>query len=221
MASLGTHFQNNPKDLISDSKTVFKGVNYRITILSERLVRFEYSLNGIFIDNATEIVHNRNFPVPKFKADQDEKFLVITTKYFILQYAKEKPFKGPSFAPDSNLKVKLVNTDKMWYYDHPEARNYKGSAFSIEDFGAETSLSNGLYSTDGFATLDDSHSLIIDNEGYLESIDNKRIDIYLFIYRRDFGLCLKDYFTLTGYPPLIPRYALGIWWNRDQIYSNF
>ena len=219
MASLGTHFQNNPKDLISDSKTVFKGVNYRITILSERLVRFEYSLNGIFIDNATEIVHNRNFPVPKFKADQDEKFLVITTKYFILQYAKEKPFKGPSFAPDSNLKVKLVNTDKMWYYDHPEARNYKGSAFSIEDFGAETSLSNGLYSTDGFATLDDSHSLIIDNEGYLESIDNKRIDIYLFIYRRDFGLCLKDYFTLTGYPPLIPRYALGIWWNRDQIYS--
>ena len=39
------------------------------------------------------------------------------------------------------------------------------------------------------------------------------------MYRRDFGLCLKDYFSLTGFPPLIPRYALGIWWNRDMIYS--
>lgn len=29
----------------------------------------------------------------------------------------------------------------------------------------------------------------------------------------------KDYFTLTGYPPLIPKYALGLWWNRERIYS--
>lgn len=39
------------------------------------------------------------------------------------------------------------------------------------------------------------------------------------MYKRDFGLCLKDYFTLTGYPPLIPKYALGLWWNRERIYS--
>ena len=39
------------------------------------------------------------------------------------------------------------------------------------------------------------------------------------MYRRDFGLCLKDYFTLTGYPPLIPRYALGVWWNKSEIYN--
>jgi len=219
MASLDAHFQINPDNLISDSKVVFKGVNYRITILSERLIRFEYSLDGKFYDGATEIVHNRNFSVPKIKAEQDDKFLVITTKYFMIQYAKEKPFKGPSFAPDSNLKVKLVNTDKMWYYNHPEARNFKGSAFSIEDFGSETTLSNGLYSTDGFAFLDDSNSMLIDNDGFMIPNTTKRMDFYLFAYRRDFGLCLKDYFTLTGNPPLIPRYALGIWWNRDQIYS--
>ncbi len=219
MASLGEHFKINPETLLPDRNNVFKGVNYRITILSERLIRFEYSLKGEFYDGATEIVHNRKFPKINLKVEQDDKFLVITTKYFILQYAKEKPYKGPSFAPDTNLKVKLVNTDKIWYYNHPEARNFKGSAFSIEDFGAETKLSNGLYSTDGFATLDDSHSLLIDNDGFLISPTNKRQDFYLFIYRRDFGLCLKDYFTLTGYPPIIPRYALGIWWNRDQIYS--
>ncbi len=219
MASLGEHFKINPDNLISDNKSIFKGINYRITILSERLVRFEYSLNGNFYDGATEIVHNRNFPTPKIKVEQDEKYLVISTKYFILQYAKEKPFKGPSFAPDSNLKVKLVNTDKIWYFNHPEARNFKGSAFSIEDFGSETNLSKGLYSTDGFASLDDSHSLLINADGFMEPNTNKRVDLYLFAYRRDFGLCLKDYFTLTGFPPMLPRYALGIWWNRDQIYS--
>ena len=219
MASLEKHFQINLDNLISDSKVVFKGVNYRITVLSERLIRFEYSLDGKFYDGATEIVHNRKFNVPKIKVEQDDKYIVITTKYFMMQYAKEKPYKGPSFAPDSNLKVKLVNTDKMWYYTHPEARNFKGSAFSIEDFGSETSLSNGLYSTDGFALLDDSNSMLIDESGCLFSSDSKRVDFYLFVYRRDFGLCLKDYFTLTGYPPLIPRYALGIWWNRDQIYN--
>lgn len=219
MASLDAHFKVNPENLVSDSKIVFKGVNYRITILSERLIRFEYSLDGNFYDGATEIVHNRNFKPPVIKAEQDDKFLVITTKYFMIQYAKEKPFKGPNFAPDSNLKVKLVNTDKMWYYNHPEARNFKGSAFSIEDFGSETTLSNGLYSTDGFAYLDDSNSMLIDNDGFMVPNTKKRIDFYLFAYRRDFGLCLKDYFTLTGHPPLIPRYALGIWWNRDQIYS--
>ena len=219
MASLGTHFQINTQNLMSDTRVVFKGVNYRITILSERLVRFEYSLNGEFYDGATEIVHNRVFPVPNIKTEQDDKYLVITTKYFILQYAKEKPFKGPSFAPDSNLKVKLVNTDKIWYYNHPEARNFKGSTFSIEDFGTETVLSNGLYSTDGFAVLDDSHTMFIDADGYMSQNTTNRIDLYLFAYRRDFGLCLKDYFTLTGFPPMLPRYALGIWWNRDQIYS--
>lgn len=221
MTSLGKHFEIADEKLKALSKYTFKGVNYRITVLTDRLIRFEYSLDGNFYDGATEQVHNRRFEIePKIKVEQDQNYLVITSKYFIMQYAKEKPFKGPSFAPDSNLKVKLVNTDKIWYPNHPEARNFKGSAYSIEDFLDKTVLSNGLYSTDGFALLDDSKTMIINKDGYLKLNENKRNDFYLFIYRRDFGLCLKDYFTLTGYPPLIPRYALGIWWNRDLIYNE-
>ena len=203
---------------LSNPKAIFKGVNYRITILSERLIRFEYDINGEFNDNLTLLVKNRNFNLPNFKVTEDERFLVVTTKYFILQYSKEKPFKGPNFAPDSNLKVKLINTDRIWYFGHPEARNFKASSFSIEDNNNKTKLDNGLYSTDGFATIDDSITPIIDDEGYIEKSNNK-VDLYLFMYKRDFGLCLKDYFSLTGFPPLIPRYALGIWWNRDLIYN--
>ena len=123
---------------ISNRAAVFHGQYYRITVLSERLIRFEYDINGEFNDNLTLLVKNRNFNLPNFKVTEDERFLVVTTKYFILQYSKEKPFKGPNFAPDSNLKVKLINTDRIWYFGHPEARNFKASSFSIEDNNNKT-----------------------------------------------------------------------------------
>ena len=71
MASLGEHFKLNPDTLIPNESVIFKGVNYRISILSERLIRFEYSLNGFFYDGATEIVHNRNFESPKIKVPSE------------------------------------------------------------------------------------------------------------------------------------------------------
>ncbi|MBR5662998.1 MAG: DUF5110 domain-containing protein [Bacilli bacterium] len=205
---------------VSNKNSVFIGKNYRITVLTERLVRLEYSEDGKFIDEKTELAINREFPAVEFNIQQDSQFLQITTNYFQLVYKKEAPFKGATYAPDKNLRVSLVNTDKYWYYGQPEARNFGGSAISLDANGTKTKLEKGLYSTDGFATIDDSNSLIFDDNGYLVKTDKKRIDIYLFMYRRDFGLCLKDYFTLTGKPAMIPRYALGIWWNREKIYSD-
>ena len=203
----------------SKPEAIFQGKTYRITVLSERLLRLEYHQNGIFFDDLTEQVINRNFDVPEFQVSQDEKFLEIKTKYFHLQYIKEKPFQGTKFAPDANLKVTLVNTDKIWYFGHPEARNFGTTAMSLDENSQKVSLAKGLYSVDGFVSLDDSHSLVLMPDGYLMANSVNRIDTYLFVYRRDFGLCLKDYFTLTGYPALIPRYALGIWWNRNEIYN--
>ena len=204
----------------SHDGAIFKGQKYRITILSERLIRLEYNPKGIFTDEKTEFAINRNFPLPQMKVQQDGQFLQISTNYFILTYKKEAPFQGAKFAPDSNLKVTLVNTDKFWYFNHPEARNFGGSAISLDANGTNTKLSRGLYSTDGFASIDDSNSLIYDEDNYLIKNENAHTDIYLFMYRRDFGLCLKDYFELTGKPAMIPRYALGIWWNREKIYTD-
>ena len=205
---------------MSNKNSIFSGKNYRITILTERLVRLEYSEDGHFLNEKTELAIDRNFPAVEFNIQQDSQFLQITTSYFQLVYKKEAPFKGPTYAPDKNLRVSLVNSDKFWYLGQPEARNFGGSAISLDANGVKTKLDNGLYSTDGFATIDDSNSLIYDEQGYLVKPEKKRTDIYLFMYRRDFGLCLKDYFKLTGKPVLIPRYALGIWWNREKIYSD-
>ena len=219
MASFGKHFAVDQSLGKSKPAAVKVGNFYRITILTERLVRLEYSKNGQFNDNLTDLVVNRNFEVPRFKVEEDEKYLVITTSYFSLQYIKDYPFKGPSFAPDTNLKIKLLNTDKIWYYGHPEARNFLGSAVSLDDFNGKKELKKGLYSTDGFVSIEDKNPLVINELGILNKSSEDNIDIYVFMYKRDFGLCLKDYFTLTGYPLLLPRYALGVWWYRDKIYN--
>lgn len=214
---------NFPVDYLnnkSSEKSVVKGNKYRFTILSERLIRFEYNENGIFEDRPTEFAWNRNFPLVEFEIKEDQTFLQIKTKYFNVEYQKEKPFLESKFYPGSYLRVNLNNTDRSWYYKHPEVRNYGGSNVSLDDFEGSLKLDNGLYSADGFASYDDSNNMVLNENGVFIERENKGIDIYLFAYRKDFGLCLKDYFKLTTNPPMIPRYALGVWWGKNTNYSD-
>ena len=40
------------------------------------------------------------------------------------------------------------------------------------------------------------------------------------MYDRDFSQALVDYYKLTGFPDLPPRYALGNWWSRNIEYND-
>ena len=132
MAGLKEHFAFNNYELAKSlNDTMFIGNNYRITILSEVLIRFEWNDNGDFEDRPTEFANFRSFLMPKFSVKEDERFLVITTKYFKLEYEKNKPFYGSKMNPYQFLRVSLNNTDKFWYFGAPEARNFKGTAFSL------------------------------------------------------------------------------------------
>lgn len=214
--------QENEKklnNLLTDNEMVFSGSNYRISVLTERLIRLEYHPDGIFCDYKTPLVEFRNFSKPDFKVTQDNKFLVIKTKYFTLSYTKGKSFDGGKLMPMNNLKVDLVGTDRYWYYNHPEVKNYKGCFVSLDGKEEDSKSQRGLYSLDGFASFDDSNNYY-DEKGSLVNRDGKGIDIYLFMYNNDFSLALKDYFKLTGSPAMVPRYALGNWWSRDLDYTS-
>ena len=210
----------NTNPLISNSECVIKGSCYRITVLTERLIRLEYHPNGIFTDFASTLVKFRNFPKPEFTVQEDGRYLVIKTKYFTLSYTKEKSFDAGKLAPMANLRVELVGTDRSWYYNHPEVKNFKGNFIALDGTETDSKPRNGLYSMDGFASFNDSYNYIIDGDGKLYKRDGKGMDIYLFMYNTDFKLALKDYFTLTGFPAMIPRYALGNWWSRDLDYTD-
>lgn len=202
-----------------NNTNIIQGQKYRFTVLSEILIRMEYSETGEFLDECTELARNRNFSMPKFKIEQDERFLVIETNYFRLEYAKEKSFGGTKLVPEQNLKVLLKGTDKYWYYNHIEARNFKSIGYSLDNSENISLTNKGLYSTDGFVSIDDSNSLIIKNDEFYQR-NVKEIDLYLFMYKRDFGLVLRDYFTLTNKPAMIPRYMFGNIWNKDTYYTD-
>ncbi len=200
---------------------IFKGNKYRITVLSDVLLRLEYNEEGKFNDYPTLFAINRNFKNdPKIKVKEDEKFLNISNDYFIVEYTKEKPFEASKLVPDTNLRITLKNSDKVWYYNHPEVRNFKGTAYSFDRDKNGVKLLNGLYSTDGFASINDTATPVFVSDGTVKKNPSDGTDIYLFIYRKDFGKALQSYFELTGYPALPPRYALGIWWNKNENYNQ-
>jgi len=220
MSSMSTYFIKNPKDIVSKKECMVTGQKFRFTMLTDRLIRLEYSENGVFEDRPSQNVVFRNFERPVFVVNESDTLLQISTKYYSLAYVKNKPFDSGKLTPGTNLKVTLKGSEREWYYNHPEARNFGTIGYSLDNFEGKLKLDKGLYSTDGFCTVDDSKTLVIDETGNYVERNNNNIDIYLFMYKRDFGLCLKDYYDLTGYPSFIPRYALGNWWYKNDKYTN-
>ena len=213
-------FSVDMKNGYSLKESMIIGSNYRITILSDVLIRFEYSEDRKFNDNLTLFALNRKFQKPEFSVSEDNYYLVITGKYFKIEYIKGKNFKSSNkLMPDTGLRVSLNNTDKVWYFGHPEIRNFKGCGYSYDN--SQIDLKKGLYSTDGFVSFDDSTTPILDRDGNIlkNPLSPGSIDTYLFIYRKDFNLALKSYYELTGMPSFIPRFSLGVWWQKNEDYS--
>ena len=223
MYPLGRQFEVDYTKAKSDVKAIVQGKTFRISVISERIIRLEYSPSGQFIDRPTQLVKKRNLGLPDFSVRQDANIVEVSTKYFVLNYIKNQPFVGSKVDPMRNLKITLTSRDrdrnKDWYYGHPEVRNMYGNMVS-GDVNIPKQLEKGIYSLDGFSSIDDSFNKIIMEDGTLAEPPTDHIDIYVFMYDRDFKQALFDYFKMTGAPALIPRYALGNWWSRNITYDD-
>lgn len=211
MYDLGNQFHFDLNKAKTNPDSILTGNNYRISVLTERLVRIEYSKNGLFIDAPTQLVLCRNFPVPKFDVNEDSKYIELKTEYFKLTYKKNNPITS------SSLKIQPTSSDDFWYYKHPEVRTYDASLVSLD---SEKKYIKGIFSSSGFSSIDDSNSLLLDINGNFVKKQSNSLDTYVFVYKDDFDLALKDYFALTGRAPLIPRYALGNWWSKNYGYKE-
>ena len=76
-------YGKNP-NAAADPHSVIQGDNYRFTVLNEHVLRMEYSSSGTFVDQETQIVLNRRFPVPEFTVNDSIDKLEIKTKHLIL-----------------------------------------------------------------------------------------------------------------------------------------
>ena len=205
MNTIGGYFVENINDGKCRKDNIILGKKYRISILTDRLVRLEYNKNGKFEDRPTQRVIFRNFPKTNFSATQSETLIQIVASYFTVDYVKEQPFVGNKVTPGSTLKITLNNTDRSWHYNHPEARNFGTITYSLDDFKGKLKLDKGLYSTDGFAYIDDSNSLVLNENGTFSSRAEEEMDLYFFLYNKDLLICGEDYYILNGYTLIIKR----------------
>lgn len=218
MYNLGDQFKFDLDKALTNPNCIIKGDKYRFSILTKSLIRLEYSPLGKFNDLPTLNIWYRNFDKPEFNAYESGNQLIIKTDYFNLVYIRESSFSGSKFNQSSNLKVTNLITNKTWYYNYPEIKNYESFVYQLNDSKGKKAKS--LFSLDGFVTIDDSKTDYFDSYGCLVKNESNNIDIYLFMYGTKFLTCLQDYYKVTGNPILLPRYAFGNWWSRNITYND-
>lgn len=133
-------------------------------MLTPVLIRLEYSEAGIFEDRATQMVLNRDFPVPDFRVINCDGILRITTERLSLEYDTSLPFY------ESSLIIKLLGNlspySNVWRFGQ-KSRDLGGTARSLDAADGEIPLEQGLLSRDGFSVIDDSNSLVISDNGWI------------------------------------------------------
>lgn len=211
--------------IITDKKNPL----WRICVLSTSLVRIEWSPDGVFENNPTQIVRNRDFGVtPSYTVRREKGRVVVETSSFRLTYD------GQKFTREGlSCLVKTVGGNfNEWHYGDPATHgNLGGTARTLDEADGPVPLEDGLASKDGWAVLDDSASNEIVSMKRVRGHDNpfgtwvcprkhEEEDVYVFAHGHDYRGAVADLYRLTGPTPLLPRFALGNWWSRFYPYTQ-
>ncbi|MFW6034935.1 MAG: TIM-barrel domain-containing protein [Halothermotrichaceae bacterium] len=217
MASLKKHFQVDFQSE-ANKEAVVVTENCRFSILTSELIRMEYDPKKDFDNRPSQVFWNRKQPVPEFSVSTKDNKTIIETKKLKLVYQED----DQGFTAD-NLNIDIKDSGQTWYYGDDNPGNLGGTYRTLDAVDGSIPLEKGLLSKSGWSIVDDSQSLVFNNDtGWLESRgnDSRYQDLYFFGYGRNYPKCLQDYVRIAGEVPLIPRWALGNWWSRYWEYSQ-
>lgn len=190
------------------------GKNYRFTVITHRLIRLEYSKNGVFEDRASQTVFYRDLGKTAYSVSINDGVLVLTTDELVLTYRENSPFSSDT------LSVKLINEPASRWCFGDDFEDLGGTARTLDVTDDSVPIGRGVCSRFGFSVLDDSEALVLGDDGWVEVRDDGTRDLYFFGYGYDYVGAVKDYFRITGAPPMLPAYALGNWWSRYHRYTQ-
>ena len=183
---------------------VFRTKRMRLTLLTPSLLRLE---SGSFTDLPTQTVWNRDFPRVKCTWGQENGIFTLRTTQTVFRI---------DVARCRMLSVTLSDGTVIRDF---EKGNLLGTARTLDMVNGAVKLEKGILSRSGVAVMDDSRSLLLDEDGSICPRESCS-DLYFFAYGHDYRRALKDFFRLTGPVPLIPKYALGNWWSRYKAYTQ-
>jgi alpha-glucosidase (family GH31 glycosyl hydrolase) len=187
----------------------------RFTVLTSRLLRLEYSPIDHFEDRASQVFWYRAQPVPEFTVEREADRVVITTAELRLTYRST----ARGFTART-LSIEVKSTGAIWKYGGKDRQNLRGTARTLDGINGRVALEHGLLSRDGWAVVDDSLSLVFEDDWLATRADSSNVDLYFFGYGHAYTAAIQDFYRVSGRTPLIPRYILGNWWSRYWAYTQ-
>ncbi len=223
-----------PTSPVARPEATVRGDRYRITVLADGLVRLERAEDGVFEDRASAFALHRDLPVPDFRVTESAEGVEVVTDRLRLRYDR-----GPFTANGLSVEVRGAHSayHGVWRYGQrgpgvpaaavpvePDAvgngpGNLGGTARTLDEADGPVPLGPGVVSRDGWAVVDDSASLVLDDDGWVAPRDGSRQDLYVFAYGHDHRAALRAFYAVSGPQPVLPRAALGNWWSRFHRYS--
>jgi alpha-glucosidase len=198
----------------------------RFTVLTERLLRLEWSNDGRFDDRASFAFIHRRLEPPPFEVTREGVELSLSTDSLRLRFSED----GRAFhAGNLEIALRLDGQWRPWRPGDAPDGNLLSTRRDLDDTWLPVSLQPGILSRDGWALVDDTAGFRFGAGGAAAGWAEPalaaqpdgltRIDWYFFGHGRDYAAALRDFVRLSGPPPMPPRYALGAWWSRYWPYS--
>ena len=184
---------------------VYKTGSLRFSVLSDRILRVEKSVSGVFVDAPSQTVFCRNFAKPAFEVSKKDGKVIISTQRAIFE------------VDEKTLAVECVLDGKRV---KPDRGNLGGTARTLDMTAGCVAIGKGIMAKSGVSVFDDSATCLLSEDGGLVAREKGTRDIYVFAFGHDYAGGLKEFFALTGKVPMLPKYALGNWWSRYHAYTQ-
>lgn len=175
----------------------------RITYLTDCLIRVEV---GEFTDLASQTVWFRAFDSNKFDVSKSGNKIIVETEKAVFTVKNKKPYS-----------VLIKDTNKTELFS--KQKNLKGTCRTLDGVSGSTRLNDGLITKNGAFLLDDSNTMLLDETGHFVMRNGGR-DYYLFAYGKNYRETINAFYKISSPVPIIPRYALGVWWSRYHAYTQ-
>ena len=196
-AALLSANDTNPK---ADPKAEVVCGNARFTVLTDRLIRMEWSEDGKFEDRASLAIINRRLDVPAFTVSRKAESVTVKTAVLTLNYSGKGKFAQDNLSVSFRLNGKTVK----WTPGTVSSGNLKGTTRTLDEIeglvkpgvlnrwsrssrtNLDLELEDGIISRDGWAIVDESNRHLLEKnssdwgEWVVERPEGDRQDLYIF-----------------------------------------
>lgn len=187
----------------ADDSQIYVDGDLRITYITSRLLRVEI---GEFTDLASYAVWNRRFPAGDMKITKNGAMCKAETEDIILTLKNKKPY---SVYFKENAQTELFSKQK----------NLKGTYRTLDNTFGKIPLEDGFITEKGLYLFEDK-TILLDKNGMFAPRTGASKDYYVFAYGRNYRDTIKAFYSISSPTPLIPRFALGVWWSRYHAYTQ-